>query len=337
MVTASPRPRVAVTCRLPPAVEAAIAERFDVVGAPSDEASSATSLQRALGEADGIVCSITDRFTAEVLAAYPIRTRILANYGVGTDHIDLAAAAAHDIVVTNTPDVLTECTADLTMTLMLMTMRRAGEGERELRAGRWQGWAPTHHLGRKVSGKTLGLVGSGRIARAVSARAHFGFGMRVIYFNPNPPNAAALAAVGAEARPTLDALLVEADVVSLHCPSTPETRGMMNDARIGRMKAGAVLVNTARGDLVDDDALIAALRAGHLLGAGLDVYLGEPEVDSRYLSLENVVLLPHLGSATRETREAMGFRAIDNLDAFLSGREPPDRVRREHIRDGGAA
>lgn len=325
-MTAAPRPRVAVTCRLPAGVEAAIAERFDVIGTPSDDASSATSLQRALGEADAIVCSISDRFTAAVLAAYPIRTRILANYGVGTDHIDLAAAAAHEIVVTNTPDVLTECTADLTMTLVLMAMRRAGEGERALRARRWQGWAPTYHLGSKVTGKTLGLVGSGRIARAVAARAHFGFAMNVTYYNPNPPSDGALAAMGAEPRPTLDDLLAEADVVSLHCPSTEATRGMMDNARMARMKQGAVLINTARGDLVDDDALITALRSGHLSAAGLDVYRGEPELDARYLTLENVVLLPHLGSATTETREAMGFRVIENLDAFLSGREPPDRV-----------
>ncbi len=303
-----------------------MAERFDVVGTSGDGPSTAASLQRALGDADGVVCTIGDRFTAEVLAAYPIRTRILASYGVGTDHIDLAAAAAHEIVVTNTPDVLTECTADLTMTLLLMTMRRAGEGEREVRAGRWRGWRPTHMLGRQVTGKVLGLVGSGRIARAVAARAHFGFGMPVIYYNPNPPNAAALAALGAAPRPSLDALLAEADVVSLHCPSTPETRGMMNGRRFARMKLGAVLINTARGDLVDDDALIAVLRSGHLFGAGLDVYRGEPEVDPRYLALDNVVLLPHMGSATRETREAMGFRVLDNLDAFLSGREPPDRV-----------
>lgn len=303
-----------------------MAERFDVVGTSGDGPSTAASLQRALGDADGVVCTIGDRFTAEVLAAYPIRTRILASYGVGTDHIDLAAAAAHEIVVTNTPDVLTECTADLTMTLLLMTMRRAGEGEREVRAGRWRGWRPTHMLGRQVTGKVLGLVGSGRIARAVAARAHFGFRMQVTYYNPNPPNAAALAALGAAPRPSLDALLAEADVVSLHCPSTPETRGMMNGRRFARMKPGAVLINTARGDLVDDDALIAVLRSGHLFGAGLDVYRGEPEVDPRYLALENVVLLPHMGSATRETREAMGFRVLDNLDAFLSGREPPDRV-----------
>src|ERR1019366_7519271 len=232
----------------------------------------------------------------------------------------------HDIVVSNTPEVLTDCTADLAMTLILMTMRRAGEGERELRSGHWTGWRPTHLTGKRVTGKTLGLVGMGRVARAVAHRAHHGFGMRVLCYDPSPPSPVELAESAAEPRATLEALLAESDVVSLHCPSTPATRGMINDARLAQMKKGAFLINTARGDVVVDDALVAALRSGQLAGAGLDVYRGEPHVDPRYLEMENVVLLPHLGSATQETREAMGFRAVENLAAFLDGRPVPDRV-----------
>ena len=320
------RPHVLVTRRLPVAVESALRERFEVVLSADDQPMSPEALQQALGSADGILCTVTDRFTAEVLAAYPIRTRILANFGVGVDNIDLAAAQAHELVVTNTPGVLTDGTADLAMTLILMTLRRAGEGEREVRGGRWLGLGPTHLLGRQVSGRTLGLIGMGRIGRAVARRAHFGFGMRVLCFNrsPVPPNE--LAAVGAAQCPTLEALLSTSDIVSLHCPSSPETRGMMNNTRIALMQAGSFLINTARGDVVDDDALIAALMSGHLAGAGLDVYRNEPNVDRRFLGMENVVLLPHLGSATRETREAMGFLALDNLTAFFAGGAIPNRV-----------
>jgi lactate dehydrogenase-like 2-hydroxyacid dehydrogenase len=322
----SRQPHILITRRLPAVVEAAVREHFSVAASLADAPTDATQLQHALASADGVLATVTDKFTAEVLAAYPSRTRIIANFGVGYDNIDLLAAQAHDIVVTNTPDVLTDCTADLAMTLMLMAMRRAGEGERELRAGQWTGWRPTHLMGTRVTGKTLGLVGMGRIARAVARRAHHGFGMRVLCYDPESQAATDLAAIGAEPCVSLDALLAEADVVSLHCPSTPETRGLINARRLAQMKRGAFLVNTARGDVVDDGALIAALTSGHLGGAGLDVYRGEPHLDRRYLALDNVVLLPHLGSATRETRQAMGLRALENLVAFFAGREVPDRV-----------
>ena len=320
------RPRVLVTRRLPMVVEAALRDQFDVELSANDQPLAPEALQRALGTADGILCTVTDRFTAEVLSAYPIRARILANFGAGVDNIDLAAAAAHDIVVTNTPGVLTDCTADLAMALMLMTLRRTGEGEREVRGGRWMGWGPTHLLGRRATGLTLGIIGMGRIGRAVARRAHHGFGMRVLCSSRSPVSSAELAAVGAEQRATLEALLIESDVVSLHCPSTAETRGLMNNTRFALMKPGSYLINTARGDVVDDDALIAALMSGHLAGAGLDSYRSEPAVDRRFLGMENVVLLPHLGSATRETREAMGRLALDNLVAFFSERDVPNRV-----------
>ena len=320
------RPKIIVTRRLPPAVEAALRDQFDVTLSASDAPTTAESLQRALAQCDGLLSTVTDRLTADVLAAYPIRTRVIANFGVGYDNIDLVAAQAHDITVTNTPEVLTECTADLAMTLILNVMRRAGEGEREVRSAQWTGWRPTHMMGQMVTGKTLGLVGMGRIARAVARRAHAGFGMNILCYDPTPPSPVELAAFSAEPRSTLDELLAESDVVSLHCPSTPATRGLLNAQRLARMKPGAFLINTARGDIVDDGALIDALRSGHLAGAGLDVYRGEPNIDPRYRALENVVLLPHLGSATRETRDAMGFRALDNLRAFFDGRPVPDRV-----------
>jgi len=320
------QPKVIVTRRLPAAVESALRERFDVELAARDRPTGPDDLQRALAQGDGVLSTVTDKLTAEVLAAYPLRARIIANFGVGYDNIDVLAAQAHEIVVTNTPDVLTDCTSDLAMTLILMTMRRAGEGERELRGGRWTGWRPTHMVGSRVTGKTLGLVGMGRIARAVARRAHHGFGMRVLCYDPAAPSPVELAALGTEPRATLEEVLAEADVVSLHCPSTPATRGLMNEQRLAQMRPGSYLVNTARGDIVDDDALTAALAGGHLAGAGLDVFRGEPNIDARYMKLDNVVLLPHLGSATRETREAMGFRAIENLAAFFEGRPIPDRV-----------
>ena len=317
---------IAVTRRLPAAVEAALATRFDVRRAPDDVPLTPAVYQRFLGEADALVCTVTDRITAEVLAANPLRTRIIANFGVGTDNIDLAAARAHEIVVTNTPDVLTEDTADLAMALILMTMRRAGEGERLVRAGRWTGWRPTHHLGRRVAGSTLAVLGFGRIGQALARRAHHGFGMRVLAWGRTPPDPATLADTGATYIADLEAALAEAEVVSLHLPSTPETRGLLDARRLAVMPTGSFLVNTARGDVVDDDALVRALITGQLAGAGLDVYRQEPTVDTRLLGLEQVVLLPHLGSATRETREAMGFRALANIEAFFRGDAVLDRV-----------
>ena len=317
---------IAVTRRLPAAVEAALATRFDVRRTPDDVPLTPAVYQRFLGEADALVCTVTDRITAEVLAANPLRTRIIANFGVGTDNIDLAAARAHEIVVTNTPDVLTEDTADLAMALILMTMRRAGEGERLVRAGRWTGWRPTHHLGRRVAGSTLAVLGFGRIGQALARRAHHGFGMRVLAWGRTPPDPATLADTGVTYIADLEAALAEAEVVSLHLPSTPETRGLLDARRLAVMPTGSFLVNTARGDVVDDDALVRALITGQLAGAGLDVYRQEPTVDTRLLGLEQVVLLPHLGSATRETREAMGFRALANIEAFFRGDAVLDRI-----------
>ena len=282
-------------------------------------------LVHALREADALVCTVTDRLNAEVLGAGGFRARALVNVGVGFNHIDVAAAKAAGLVVTNTPDVLTDATADCAMTLMLAVMRRAGEGERELRGGRWTGWRPTHLMGTQVTGKTVGIVGFGRIGRAMAERCHGGFRMPVLWFDP---------AIPAGAQPdgpwtrvaTLDELLGRADVVSLHCPATPATRHLMNAARLRQMKPSAFLVNTARGDVVDEAALVAALDDGTIAGAGLDVFEHEPTVHPRLLATEKAVLLPHLGSATLETRVAMGMRAIENLAAVLAGEAPRDRV-----------
>ncbi len=271
-----------------------------------------------------LICLLTDRVDAEVLDAGR-NLRIVANIAVGYNNIDVDAARQQGVVVTNTPDVLTDDTADLAITLLLMVARRAGEGERHVRAGAWTGWRPTHMLGGRVSGKTLGVVGMGRIGRAVAQRAGRGFGMRVLYFDPSVPGDTGRA-LGAEPADSLDALLDASDFVSLHVPSRPTTRGLMNAARLRHMKRTAYLINTARGDVVDEAALAAALGDGTIAGAALDVFEHEPAVTPALLALENVVLLPHLGSATTETRVAMGERAIANLVAYFDGRAPADRV-----------
>lgn len=322
----SARPRVVVTRRLPEACEAEVARRFDAVLNPTDTALPAEGLKAALRDADALLPTVTDKVTAEVLEATPRRARIVANFGVGFNNIDVKAAKALGITVTNTPDVLTDDTADLACTLLLMTARRAGEGERHVRARAWTGWRPTHMLGARVSGKVLGLVGFGRIAKAVAQRAHHGFGMRVIFHDPYPPTPEQARALGAEPRESVEAVLREADFVSLHCPATPETRHLLNAERLRQMRPEACLINTARGDVVDEAALVEALRGGTIRAAGLDVFEREPVVSEGLLGLENVVLLPHLGSATLETRVAMGMRAIENLGLFFAGQPVRDRV-----------
>ena len=322
----SQRPTVVVTRRLPDVVERELSREFDARLNKDDRPLGPEGLREALRTADGVLCTVTDRLTQEVLSAEPRRARILANFGVGFNHIDTEAAKARGLAVSNTPDVLTEATADIAITLLLMVSRRTGEGERHVRSGAWTGWRPTHMLGTQVSGKVLGLVGMGRIARAVAKRAHLGFGMRIIFHDPYPPSPAEAAALGAEPRASLDNVLEEADFVSLHCPATPETRHLMNRERLGRMRRTAFLINTARGDVVDEAALVEALSTGKIAGAGLDVFEQEPQVSPELLAMENVVLLPHLGSATQETRVAMGMRALENLRLFFSGAPLRDPV-----------
>ena len=328
MSTAPPtgRPTVVVTRRLPGPVEDQLRRDFDARLSVDDHAFSATELSDALRTADALVPTVTDRLTAQVLGVEPLKARIIANYGVGYNNIDTAVAKARGVVVTNTPDVLTDDTADDAILLMLMVARRAGEGEREMRSRAWTGWRPTHLLGTRVSGKTLGVIGLGRIGRAVAHRARHGFGMRVIFHDPYPPPPAVVAELEAEPRPSVDDVLREADFVSLHSPATPDTHHLIDARRLALMKRSAFLINNARGDIVDEAALVAALKQGTIAGAGLDVFEREPTVSPELLTMDNVVLLPHVGSATHESRVAMGLRALDNLKAFFAGESPRDRV-----------
>lgn len=314
-----------MTRRLPKPVEDELVRLFDARLNADDRAMTTDELREAVATADALLPTVTDKISAEVLGADPRRTRIIANFGVGYNNIDVEAAKAAGIAVTNTPDALTDCTADLAMTLLLSAARRAGEGERHLREGSWTGWRPTHMLGTKVTGKTLGIIGLGRIGQAVARRAHHGFGMKILYFTRTPVPADQIEDLDAELC-TLEQLLARSDFVSLHCPSTPDTRHLMNAETLALMKPESFLINSARGDVIDESALVDALRSGTIAGAGLDVYDGEPAVRPELAQMENVVLLPHLGSATTETRVAMGMRAVANLEAFFNGDPPPDRV-----------
>ena len=320
------KPKIIVTRRWPAEVEQQLAESFDVRFNADDKPFDQAALKRAFSEADAVFPTVSDRIDAQVLAAEPLRAKLLGNFGVGFNHIDLEAAKARGIAVTNTPEVLTDATADLAITLLLMVARRSGEGERHVRAGAWTGWRPTHMMGTQVTGKTLGLIGFGRIGRAVAQRAHHGFGMKIVFQDPYPPKPQDVAALGAEACASVEEVLARADFVSLHCPGGGENRHLMNAERLTAIQPHALLINTARGDVIDEAALVEALKSGAIAGAGLDVYEGEPKVHPGLLGLENAVLLPHLGSATRETRVAMGMRVLENAKAFFSGEPPPNRV-----------
>ncbi len=312
------RPRVILTRRWPAACEAALAQTCDVLVNAADEPMDRDALVRALRSCDALGATVTDRIDGDMLADPARRAGMIGNFGVGFNHIDIDAARRCGVLVSNTPGVLTDATADLAMTLILMCARRAGEGERLLRAGAWQGWSPTSLLGTQVSGATLGIIGMGRIGEALARRAALGFGMRVLYHNRSRAPQAELA-LGAT-WVSLKTLLETADFVSLNCPSNAETHHLIDAEALVRMRPSAFLVNTARGDVVDEAALAEALRVGRIAGAGLDVYEHEPEVHSGLLSLENVVLLPHQGSGTAATREAMGNMAVANIRAFLDGR-----------------
>lgn len=317
--------RVLVTRRWPEPVERALQARFEVVINDSDRPLTRADLAHAMAEFDVLCPTVSDRIDAAVIGGGD-RVKLIANYGVGFDHIDIAAAKAKGIAVTNTPGVLTDATADIAMTLLLMAARRAGEGERELRAGNWTGWRPTHLIGSGLKGKVLGLVGFGRIAIATARRARHGFGMRIAYYGRRECDPAVAAELEAEFIPQLNDLLGAADFVSLHVPGGAETANLIDAAALAAMKPGSYLINTARGGVVDHEALAEALRTGRLAGAGLDVYPEEPKVPAALLGLENVVLLPHLGSADAETRIAMGMKALANVEAFARGEPLPDKV-----------
>lgn len=314
--------RLLVTRRMTRAAEETISGAFDATFRDSTTPLTEAEAIAALRENDAIIPTLGDPFNATVLGTSDRRARVLANFGAGFNHIDLQAARAAGIVVTNTPDVVTDATADIALTLILMTARRAGEGERLVRAGRWTGWHPTQMLGMHVTGRTVGIVGMGRIGQAIARRCHFGFGMPLIFHNRSTVTGLDLPA----RQVALPELLAQADVVVMAVPGGASTRHLIGAAELAAMKPGAILVNIARGDVVDEAALIAALEAGPLGGAGLDVYEREPEVPEALRLRENVVLLPHLGTATEEVRTDMAMRALANLAAFFKGDAPPDRV-----------
>lgn len=320
------KPKVVLTRRWPKPCEDKASELFDAQINRDDKPMTPAELKEALLRIDALFPTVTDKITAEIMGVENRRAKLIGNFGVGFNNIDVEAAKKNGLVVTNTPEVLTDCTADIAMTLLLMAARRAGEGERHVRGKHWTGWRPTHMLGTKVTGKTLGVLGFGRIGRAVAHRAHHGFGMKIIFHDPFPPAEADIKAVGGQSRDSVEAVLRESDFVTLHCPALPETRHLINANTLGQMKKTAILVNTARGDVVDEAALADALKNGTIAAAGLDVFEREPQVTEALLSLDNVVLLPHLGSATAETRTAMGMKVIENAQAFFAGKAPPNRV-----------
>jgi glyoxylate reductase len=319
------RPRIQVTRKLLPQVETRMAELFDAQLNAGDVPLTREGLRAAMGECDVLVPTVTDNIDADLIAAAPPRLKLIANYGAGVNHIDLAAAKAKGIMVTNTPGVFTDDTADLTMALILNVPRRLGEGHRMMRSGEWQGWRPTGMLGHRIGGKTLGIVGFGRIGEAVALRAK-AFGLNIIYNKRHRLPASVEEELGIGFEPDLDRLVARSDIITLHCPLTAETDKIINANRIKLMKPDAYIVNTARGELIDEDALIDALEGGRIAGAGLDVYTHEPAVDPRFFSIPNVVLLPHLGSATFEGREASGERVIANIRMWADGHRPPDQV-----------
>ncbi|WP_436278026.1 2-hydroxyacid dehydrogenase [Parerythrobacter lacustris] len=318
-------PRVIVTRHLMPSVEARMGELFDAVLNVGDEPLTRDQLSAAMQDCDVLVPTVTDRIDAELIAGASDRLGLIANFGAGTDHIDLKAARDRGIMVTNTPGVFTDDTADITMEMIIGVPRRVREGVALVRSGEWTGWAPSRMLGRQLGGKVLGIVGMGRIGQAVAHRAR-AFGLEIAYHNRKPLPRALESMFGARYVENVDDLIAAADILTLHCPATASTIGFMDARRFGLMPEGASFINTARGELVDQEALIAALESGKLAGAGLDVYPDEPQVDPRLLAHPNVMTLPHIGSATREGREASGAKVIANIRFWADGHRPPDQV-----------
>lgn len=316
---------VVVTRRLPEAIETRMAELFDARLNPGDTPFSRADLAHALQTADVLVPTVTDRLDAAMLDRAGPNLGLIANFGTGVDNIDLEAAHARGITVTNTPGVLTEDTADMTMALILAVARRLPEGERLARAGWWQGWSPTTMLGHRLWGKRLGIVGMGHIGQALARRAR-GFGVAVHYHNRYRVPEDVEDELEAVYWPDLDHMLTRMDVISVNCPNTPETYHLLDERRLALLQPHALLVNTSRGEIVEEDALIRALERGAIAGAGLDVYADEPAIDPRLRALDNAVLLPHMGSATIEGRVAMGEKVIINAKTFVDGHRPPDRV-----------
>ena len=320
------KPKVFITRRWPASVEEKLRNLYDVTLNETDRPLTVDEFKAALQQFDAVCPTVCDSFPAEILNVEDKRCKILANFGVGYNHIDIPAAKANELIVTNTPDVLTQSTADIAMTLLLMTARRGAEGDRLVRAKKWTGWCPTHMLSSNVTGATLGLIGFGRIGQAMARKAHHGFDMNIIYYNPSAANEYVTQDLQAKRCNTVEEVLTQADFVSLHCPAGANTKHLINAQTLKLMKPSAHLINTARGDVVDSVALCEALKNKQIAGAGLDVYENEPHIYEGFLALENVELLPHLGSATLETRTAMGEKVLANLAAYFAGDTLPDRV-----------
>ena len=320
------KPKILVSRRWPEAVETAMVKKYDVTFNIKDKPLSTNEFKDALSIYDAILPTVTDKISSEVFRVKNPRTKIFGNYGVGFSHIDIPAAKAAGITVSNTPDVLSDCTADITLTLMLMAARRAGEGEREVRSGNWEGWRPRHLIGTRITGKTLGIIGFGRIGREVAKRAHFGFGMKIVVQNRSKIGNDILIRTNAHQVDNIDELLETSDFISLHCPGGDDNHHLISTKQFKKMKNSAILINTARGEVVDDNALILALKSKEISAVGLDVFNNEPNINPELIKFENAILLPHLGSATQETREAMGFRVLDNIADFFEGKVPRDKV-----------
>ncbi len=318
------KPRVLATRHFPPDVEARLSANFDARLNPEDKLYDGPSLVKAADGFDGIMCAAGDPLNADTIAKLPASVKMIATFSVGYEHVDVAAAAKRDIKVSNTPDVLTDATADIAMLCLLGAARRAHEGTTMLRTHSWVGWEPTQLMGVHVTGKRLGILGMGRIGQAMADRAR-AFRMTIHYSNRTRLSPELEKGAIFYANP--DDMLPHCDFLSINAPMTPTTAKWVNAERIARLPKGAIVVNTARGGVVDDEALIAALKSGHLFAAGIDVFDGEPRIHQGYYGLENAFLLPHMGSATVDTRNAMGFKALDNLEAFLlRGQTPPDLV-----------
>ena len=318
------KPVVLVTRKLPEAVENKLAENFQAILNPQDRLYSTGEILQIAKDVDAILPCHTEKFSADTIAQMPARVKAISNFSVGTDHVDLEAAKQKGIIVTNTPDVLSDATAEIAMLLILGAARRASEGERMVRSQEWKDWSPAFMVGKQITGKRIGILGMGRVGQVLAKRAR-GFDMTIHYHNRKPLDSSHSG--GAIYHATVEEMLPEIDVLSIHCPATEATLGLMNKQRIALMNSNAIVVNTSRGAVVDDDALVEALKTGGIAAAGLDVFNGEPDaIHPEYRELDNTFLLPHIGSATEETRDAMGFRVIDNLNAIFNDEEPGDRV-----------
>ena len=323
--SSSPRLKVAVTRRLPEPVESRMKDLFDVTLREDDSRMSRDELVAAMRDNDVLVPTLTDRIDANMLAQAGDKLKLIANYGAGVDHIDVATARQRGVLVSNTPGVVTEDTADMTMALILAVTRRIPEGLAEMQAGRWGGWAPTAHLGGRVGGRRLGILGMGRIGQAVARRAN-AFGMQVHYHNRRRLRPEVEEELQATWWESLDQMLARMDIISVNAPHTPSTFHLLNARRLKLLKPTAVVVNTSRGEVIDENALTRMLRAGEIAGAGLDVFEHGHEINPRLRELPNVVLLPHMGSATVEGRNEMGEKVIINIKTFADGHRPPDQV-----------